>query len=78
MISNVSKTFFLFLFFGLIETGEQVAKVLRFYVESSLMGYGDCCTNGYWNVQWRGIFSFSLLLASCIYICFQFVYCISY
>ncbi|RWR75488.1 ATPase 9, plasma membrane-type [Cinnamomum micranthum f. kanehirae] len=34
--------------------GEQVAKVLRFYVESSLMGYGDCCTDGYWIVQWRG------------------------
>lgn len=54
------------------ETGEQVAKVLRFYVESSLMGHGDCCTDGYWIGQWRGIFFFFLFswpLASYIYFC---------
>lgn len=74
VISNVSKTSFFFNHFllGPTETGEQVAKVLRFYVESSLMGHGDCCTDGYWIGQWRGIFFFFLFswpLASYIYFC---------
>ena len=59
LFPDVSKNihpFVCFFLLGLTETGEQVAEVLGFYVESSIMGHGNSCYNGHCIGQWRGIF----------------------